>query len=568
MTQSQSIHTSSQHQRETEPDYVCSLQNIAVSFGERDVLTGIDLAISGTDRIAVLGDNGSGKSTLMRVIAGNLEPDHGQRKMNAPGAVAYAAQNPSFAANMSVQQVIDSYHRRFRELEGLMRVVSAKLEDAAEPVAERLMKQLQQVTDLYEAADGYSLAPRLDSALEQLGLGDLDRQRLVSQLSGGQRSRLSLACVLCSGAQLLLLDEPTNDLDEAAMNWLERTLDKHRGALVLISHDRMFLKRFARSIVEVADGSIANYGNGYDGYLHAKEQERIAIRVAYENWVQELERSQNLVDKYASRVSAIPRKQEKSSFGHGNFRARDSSHGSTAKIRQAKSRIEDLETHRAPEPAAELSFLMPGSTQDQAGGETLLQVMNARRGSDPKLSTPRFDIKLGERWLVTGPNGAGKSTLLKMLAGELECTEGKIERAANLHCGWLRQEVGIFPGSTLVEAFAAATGQYVQDAGASLAQLGLFAPQDFLRHPMALSVGQRRRLELAIAVSTKAQMLFLDEPTNHLSPALVEQLESALAEYPGTVVTVSHDRRWQQKMREHSVVHRLGVEAGRVELIR
>ncbi|MEG2576326.1 MAG: ATP-binding cassette domain-containing protein, partial [Glutamicibacter sp.] len=333
-------------------------------------------------------------------------------------------------------------------------------------------------------------------------------------------------------------------------------------------HDRMFLKRFARSIVEVADGSVAHYGNGYDGYLHAKEQERIAIRVAYENWVQELERSQNLVDKYASRVSAIPRKQEKSSFGHGNFRARDSSHGSTSKIRQAKSRIEDLETHRAPEPAAELSFLMPGSTQDQAGGETLLQVMNAWRGSDPKLSTPRFDIKLGERWLVTGPNGAGKSTLLKMLAGELECTEGKIERAANLHCGWLRQEVGIFPGSTLVEAFAAATGQYVQDAGASLAQLGLFSPQDFLRHPMALSVGQRRRLELAIAVSTKAQMLFLDEPTNHLSPALVEQLESALAEYPGAVVTVSHDRRWQQKMREHSVVHRLGVEAGRVELIR
>ncbi|MGH3652602.1 ABC-F family ATP-binding cassette domain-containing protein [Glutamicibacter sp.] len=568
MTQSQDMRQPDRREQETEPDYVCSLQGIAVSFGERDVLTGIDLAISGTDRIAVLGDNGSGKSTLMRVIAGNLVPDHGQRKMNAPGAIAYAAQNPRFAQGMSVQQVIDSYHQRFRELETLMRVISNRLNDAPEAEAERLMQQLQKVTDLYEAADGYSLAPRLDSALQQLGLGELDRQRPVAQLSGGQSSRLAMACVLCSGAQLILLDEPTNDLDEAAMNWLERTLEKHRGALVLISHDRMFLKCFARSIVEVSDGQLSHYGNGYDGYLHAKEQERTAIRVAYDNWVQELERSQNLVDRYASRVAAIPRKQEKSSFGHGNFRARDSSHGSTSKIRQAKSRIDELETHRAPQPAAELAFAMPGSTPGQAGGGTLLQVMNAQRSSEPKLSTASFDIKLGERWLVTGPNGAGKSSLLKMLAGELECTEGRIERAANLHCGWLRQEVGILPGDSLIEAFALATGQYVQDAGASLAKLGLFAPQDFLRHPMALSVGQRRRLELAIAVSTKAQMLFLDEPTNHLSPALVEQLEAALVDYPGTVVTVSHDRRWQQKMREHSVVHRLGVKAGRVELIR
>ena len=568
MTHSRNVRPSDRREQDTEPDDVCLLQDIAVSFGERDVLAGIELSISATDRIAVLGDNGSGKSTLMRVIAGNLAPDRGQRTMNAPGAVAYAAQNPRFAQAMSVQQVIDSYHQRFRELETLMRVISNRLDDAPEDQAQRLLQQLQKVTDLYEAADGYSLAPRLDSALEQLGLGQMDRQRPVAQLSGGQSSRLALACVLCSGAQLLLLDEPTNDLDETAMNWLERTIDKHRGALVLISHDRMFLKRFARSIIEVSDGQLAHYGNGYDGYLHAKEQERTAIRVAYGKWVQEYERSQNLVDKYASRVAAIPRKREKAGFGHGNFHARDSSHGSTSKIRQAKSRIEELETHRAPEPAAELAFAMPSGGEGQHSGETLLKVMNAQRSIAPKLSTGSFEIKLGERWLVTGSNGAGKSTLLKMLAGELECTAGRIERAAHLHCAWLRQDIGILPGDSLIEAFASATSQYVQDAGASLAKLGLFAPQDFLRHPMALSVGQRRRLELAVAVSTKAQVLLLDEPTNHLSPALVEQLEAALVDYPGTVITVSHDRRWQQKMREHAVVHRLSVSAGRVELVK
>jgi len=548
-------------------DYIVSLRSLSVSFGERDVLVDCDLSISGKERLAVLGDNGSGKSTLMRVIAGNLEVERGERHINAPGGVAYAAQNPRFTASMSIQQVIDSYHARFRELENLMRIISLKLQGAQGPAAERLMAQLQQVTDIYEAADGYTLAQRLDSALQQLGLGELDRERGVSRLSGGQRSRLALACVLCSGAQLLLLDEPTNDLDEAALAWLERNMDRHRGALVLITHDRMFLKRFARSILEVHDGQLSRYGNGYDGYLHAKEQERIAAQEAYATWVAEMEHSRKLVEKNVARAAAIPRKMEKAGFGHGNFRLRERSHGSASKIRQAKSRIEELEASPAPKPAAELEFSMPAGATVPETAKTLIRVEKAQRSELPALRTGSFEIKLGERWMVTGPNGAGKTTLLKMLAGELSYDRGRVQLTQPLRCAWLRQELGEVPGQSLIEAFALATDQYVEDAAEVLAKLGLFAPQDFLRHPLALSVGQRRRLELAIAVSSQAHILFLDEPTNHISPALVEQLEGALVAFPGTVVTVSHDRRWQQKLKEHGSLHRLQVQNGHVQVI-
>lgn len=547
---------------------LCTLENISVSFGDRDVFSEIDLVINHHDRLAVLGDNGSGKSTLMRVLAGILDPDQGQRTINAPGGVAYAAQNPQFATTMSVQNVIDSYHRRFRELESLMDAIAQRLQGADESSAAKLMSQLQLVTDLYEAANGYSLEQRVNSALEQLGMGDLNRERAVSQLSGGQRSRLALACVLCSGAQLLLLDEPTNDLDDSALAWLDRGLNQHAGALVVISHDRMFLQRFARSIVEVQDSALAHYSNGYEGYLHAKEQERIAVREGYELWLEELEHAQKLVEKNASRVAAVPRKQEKAGFGHGNFRMRSRSHGSTSKIRQAKSRIEDLESNPALKPAAELAFSLPSVQSSAVETTSLVRVNKARRLEAPLLTTGKFEINLGQRWLVTGPNGAGKTSLLKLIAGEVDHQQGNIWRAENLSCAWLRQELAPIVGQSVVESFALATDQFVQDAAPALANLGLFDVKDFLRHPMSLSAGQRRRFELAVAVSTRAQLLLLDEPTNHLSPALVEQLEDALEHYPGTVITVTHDRRWQQKLKEQTRLQRLHVRDGQVQVVK
>ncbi len=549
-------------------EFTCRLVDLSVSFGDRDVLDNIELVVGPADRIAVLGDNGSGKSTLLRVLAGTLAPDRGERLATVPGAIAYAAQNPQFPGTASIAEVIDSYHHRLRRLEQLIEAIGARLATAGDAKAERLLAQLEQVTDLYEAADGYSVGPRLDSALQQLGLGRVSRDTPVNSLSGGQRSRLALACVLSSGAQLLLLDEPTNDLDDDALHWLEAALQRHRGALVLVSHDRVFLERFARRIILVEGRKLKAYGDGYRGFLRAKETERAAAIAAFERWREDLERSETLVSKNAARVADIPRKQEKAAFGHGAFRLRSRNHGSTSKIRQAKSRIEELESHPAPRPADPLEFRMPHGGGAPDGQRPLLHSAGAARPGAPRLLLGEMTLAAGERWLVGGPNGAGKTTLLKVLAGELPVQRGMLHRREGLRVGWLRQELGEPPGDTVIEAFAAALGIYQDEAVSRIVKLGLFAPRDLFMHPRALSAGQQRRLELAIAVSREADLLLLDEPTNHLSPDLVEQLEAAVAEYPGAVVTVTHDRRWREKQAGQRGVRLLDIVHGTVRFER
>ncbi|WP_404290323.1 ABC-F family ATP-binding cassette domain-containing protein [Glutamicibacter arilaitensis] len=553
----------SQRPAEGVENFQCSLQEVSLSFGERDVLQEIELHVAAHQRLAVLGDNGAGKSTLLRLLAGTLVPSSGQRRVHVPGGIAMSSQNPQFAPGTTIQQAIDGYHSTFRELERLLEAIGRRLENSPAAEAEGLLVQLSQVTELYEARQGYTLEHRLNRALEQLGLGELDRDASVATLSGGQRSRLTLAAVLCAEAQLLLLDEPTNDLDEAALVWLEESLHIHRGALVVVSHDRVFLRRFAHDIVQVHRGKLQHYGDGYQGFLSEKKRERERLIAEHESWSQELERARKLVLKNASRVAAVPRKREKAGFGHGAFRQRSRTHGSTSKTRQAKSRINELTAAPAVEPAKELHFALPEAVaQNDGASEALIVVDGASRSNAPAVNTGSFIIRPGERWLVSGPNASGKTALLRLLAGELQEEHGTVARASHLNVRWLRQELGSLPGRSVVEAFALAIDEYVPQAWVKLAHLGLFDPEDFTRHPQSLSVGQQRRLELAVALSSRAELLLLDEPTNHLSPELVESMEEALVDYAGTVITVTHDRRWQQKLFETFQVRRLFVAPG------
>ena len=551
-------------QHPAEENFIFALADVSVSFADRDVLDGISLSIGAHDRIAIVGDNGSGKSTLLNVLAGSIKVERGSRTVKVPGGIAYAAQAPQFEASKSVQQVIDSYHQRFRQLEKLQETISDLLGTAQEEQQELLLAQLQQVTDLYEAADGYTLQQRLDTALEQLGMGDLDRSAAAQSLSGGLRSRLALACVLCSGSQVLLLDEPTNDLDETAMSWLESVLAKHQGALIVVSHDRAFLQAFAKNILLVEDQSITSYSDGYRGFIKAKEQERLAMIAAHEQWKLELERAEYLVEKNASKVAAIPRKQEMAAFGHGAFRQRSANHGSTSKVRQAKSRVADLTENEAPAPPQRLEFKLPTQEEEKAHRSILLGASRFSRTQAPRLKGELPVLQVGDRWLITGPNGAGKTSLLKAIAGELRLESGAIESNENLRIGWLRQEAGDLRGATVVQAYSLALGIYVEDAVEQLLQLGLFEREDLLASPNELSAGQRRRLELAIAVGAEIDILLLDEPTNHLAPQLVEQLENALKEFPGAVIAVSHDRRFKENFMERTRGRLIKVEDGEV----
>lgn len=524
----------------------CALQAASVRFADRLVLDRIDLVVGPADRLAVIGDNGAGKSTLLDLLAGVLAPTSGEVRLDLPGGIAHARQNPVFADGATVADAIDELLGDLRALEHDLARAYDLLAAATPSERAQQMAAVALLQDRFESRGGYEVDRRIDTALEQLGVGALDRGRSVAALSGGERARLALAVALSSGAELLLLDEPTNDLDDRALTWLEDRLAAHRGALVVVTHDRDFLGRFATAVVQVEDGRIRRYGDGYAGFLRAREAERRAAVARHEEWKAEVARTEALLAANAFRLQAIPRKLELDGFGHGAFRARSRDHGAVGRIRMAKERLSRLRENPCPAPPEPLRFTV--AAEDRAPLDDPLLTLDAVSVREPgrRLAVSPWTIEAGSRWLVTGPNGAGKTTLLRLLAGELLPASGTLVRGDGLRIAFLRQEVDTRLQGTAVEVFAARTKTPPTDARDALLAHGLFHGSEVDRDVRTLSVGQRRRLDLAVALSSPFDLLLLDEPTNHLDPELVEQLEHALADHPAAVVTATHDRRWRR----------------------
>ncbi|MGW0174056.1 ribosomal protection-like ABC-F family protein [Rhodococcus sp. NPDC003322] len=526
-----------------------SLRTVSKRFGDRLVLDGVELTIPPGAKVGVVGDNGSGKSTLLSLFAGRTSPDNGEVRVVAPGGIAYAAQSLGLPVDATVQDAIDHVLCDVRALEARIRDLERDLAHPAPGDLDALMSEYTRSTALIESLDGYTIDERVAAGLHALGLPHLDRARPFDTLSGGQQARLALATSLAANADLLLLDEPTNDLDDAAVAWLEQRLLAHRGTVVAVTHDRDFLDRLTSLIVEVADRAVRRYGDGYDGYLATKAAERQRMRQAHAEWRIELVRNARLVETNASRLAAIPRKQEKAGFGHGAFRARGRDHGAMGRIRNAKERIERLTTNAVAPPPDRLRFTPPLSTQTtEAPGGPLVRLDDVRVGS--RLWVPELELHPGGRLLVTGPNGAGKTTLLNVIAGEIVPDTGRVLAPARI--GYLRQRARRWPGSaTLLQTYAGQRPGDPDRVEAELLSLGLFRPDDLHRPLAELSFGQRRRLEVALLSTSDADLLLLDEPTNHLAPALVEDLETALDAFPGAVVVVTHDRRMRRRFRGH-----------------
>jgi macrolide transport system ATP-binding/permease protein len=523
-----------------------AVEQIAKAYGPVMVLDEVSLHVNAGERVGLVGANGSGKSTLLRIITGELAPDDGRVSIGRGVEIGYLPQEqPTSAAGLTIDELIlesvgglRGLERRLRELEQrLTRVQGSELDDA--------LAEYGEIAEQFERRGGYELDHQIDAVLAGLRLTHLPRVRRIGTLSGGERSRVMLAALLLQSPDLLLLDEPTNHLDFASAAWLERFLAAYRGAFVAVSHDRHFLNRAVSRIVEIDEHShgVSEYPGNYDAYRAAKEREYARQEEAFREQQEEMKELRKAIRVTARQVShnRAPTDNNKMSYdAHGEYVQQTISRN----IRNADERLRRLEANPAPKPPRLLRInpdLDPAALRsDQA---ILVDGLVKRFGDRTVLDDLSFSIGSRARVVIVGENGAGKSTLLDLIAGRTRPDSGLVRLAGGVRLGYLDQDArAIDRDTTLLESYLDGLAGSRDELVNGLFHYGLFRVDDLSKRVGQLSLGQRRKLQLAKLMAERANLLLLDEPTNHLSLDLLEAFERALADFAGPLLAVSHDR--------------------------
>lgn len=507
-----------------------TLSNVAVSRGGSFVLHGVDLSVSSASRVGIVGENGRGKSTLLQLLAGTLEPDSGD--IVRIGSIGVADQEmPAHDRRTVSDAVAEAIAESLAALNDLD-AASAALAEGSHPDADvRFADALERA----ETLDAWDAERRVSLALAELD-ADFPRERPLAELSVGQRYRVRLACLLGGDHDLLLLDEPTNHLDRGGLEFLTERLRERRGGVALVSHDRALLADVATTIIDLDpthDGVPRVYG-GYDAYREGRTAELA-------RWEQQYEREQGERAKLHDDLSAAQNRLHsgwRPPKGTGRHTRATRAGGITQAVHR---RREALEAHAITVPVPPLRFEFP-EFRARPGAALLDAADISVTGRLCRVE--RVELSSGSRLIVTGANGTGKSTLLRVLARELEPTSGRVTHASgdSAVIGYLHQESELPLDRTVTEVFASRTA-HLEHGALSLSALGLLRSGESRKRVGELSIGQQRRLDLAIVLASKPQVLLLDEPTNHLSIALVDELTEALEHTPAAVVVTSHDRQ-------------------------
>lgn len=509
--------------------------DISVARGATTVLSHVDLVVTPASRVAIVGENGRGKSTLLHVLAGTLPPDSGSVLRN--GTLGLAEQEMSTSGQRTVGNAVsDAIAPSLRVLAALDRAARA-LADPSAGAEEAYSAALEHA----EALEAWDAERRVQIALEALN-AETDTTRPLRDLSVGQRYRVRLACLLGANDDFLLLDEPTNHLDRSGLDFLTEQLRARPGGVVIVSHDRALLSDVAETIIDLdptPDGRPRVYGNGFTGYREGRRAER-------ERWEQEYERQQAEHSRLRDSLSAAQNRlvtgwrPEKGTNKHGRA-TRAGGH-----VQNVRRRQEVLEAHSVTVPEPPMAFRFP-ELPTRAGAALLTVDQVSIKGRLPGPVT--FTLSHRDRLVIAGPNGAGKSTLLQVAAGELHPDTGSAWTLHGSRVGFLHQETALPPDRRANEVFEQhinaliSAGTLEGTAAVGLSQLGLFRPREAGKRVGELSMGQQRRLDLAIVLASRPHVLLLDEPTNHLSIALVDELTEALDATAAAVVLSTHDRQ-------------------------
>lgn len=544
------------------------IDHITKSFGHQTVLTDVTLQIHRGQKLGLVGANGAGKTTLLKLITRELEPDGGSIALGREIDLGYLAQTLSLEGRNghkgpeTVQSLLDASLSELRTLESRLRALEEQMAapnlnpDASDcpPDLDQCLAEYGTLSERYEQLGGYDLAYRLDWVLTGLDVGHIDRERPISTLSGGERSRVGLAALLLRRPDLLLLDEPTNHLDFAALGWLEEYLSSFSGGVLVVSHDRDFLNRSVQAIVEIQeyDRTSRHYAGDYDFFAAAKAQER-------ERWIAEYNAQQEEIWELRKAIKSKARQVAHNRPARDNdkfivaFKDGRIQNAISRNVRAAEEKLRRLEENPIPRPPRALRFRSTFNPTELANQIPIIASQIAKGyGTDATAPTEAYlfhdldlTIPAESRVVIVGPNGSGKSTLLKLLAGTLEPDAGEIRRAAGLRLGYLDQEQeNLNPHQTVMESFRAGRTGDPELFKAELLVMGLFTYPELEKKVETLSVGQKRKLQIAQLITSQANLLLLDEPTNHISLDVLEGFEQALLEFAGPVVAVSHDRRF------------------------
>ncbi|GAA3187032.1 ABC-F family ATP-binding cassette domain-containing protein [Nonomuraea roseoviolacea] len=536
------------------------VKDLAAGHGDRVLFSGLDVVVSPGDVIGLVGANGAGKSTLLRMLAGLDAPEEGGVRLSpATATVGHLPQEPERRPGETVGAFLarrTGVSAAQRDLDAATQALVEQAPGADDAYSEALERWL--------ALGGADLEERAQEVAADLGL-DVGLEQPMTSLSGGQAARAGLASLLLSRYDLFLLDEPTNDLDLDGLERLERFVTGLRAGTVLVSHDREFLARTVTKVLELdlAQQRIRLYGGGYQAYLEEREVARRQAREDYEEYADT--RSQLEARARTQRAwmeKGVKNARRKATDGDkiGRNMRVESTEKQAAKARQTERLIERLEVVEEPRKEWELRMEIAAAPRSGAVVATLRGAV-ARRGA---FTLGPVDLEVGwaERIAITGANGSGKTTLLGAMLGRVPLDEGHAALGPGVVVGEVDQARGLFEGEEpLLDAFSRhVPGMAPADVRTLLAKFGLRAAH-VLRPASTLSPGERTRAALALLQASGVNLLVLDEPTNHLDLPAIEQLESALASYPGTLLLVTHDRRMLDAVH---VDRRLRVEAGKV----
>ncbi|WP_218013053.1 ABC-F family ATP-binding cassette domain-containing protein [Bacillus thuringiensis] len=492
-------------------------------YGAETILANIKLEVQTKDRIALVGRNGAGKSTLLKIIAGELSHDGGEIIKPKDVSIGYLAQNTGLETSLTIWDEMLTVFTHLQQMETKLRRLEQEMGKeenfSNEAIYERLLADYDQLQLNYKDQGGYQYEADIRSILSGLGFPVETHQTTISTLSGGQKTRLALGKLLLTKPDLLILDEPTNHLDIETLTWLEQYLQGYPGAILIVSHDRYFLDKLVTQVYEISNKESRRFVGNYSKYLDLKSALYEQEMKRYEKQQDEITKLEDFVQKNIARASTTKRAQSR---------------------RKQLDRMELLTRPLGDSKSASFHFDI-----EKQSGNDVLQVKDATIGydEDPIIENVTMRLTRGDSVALVGPNGIGKSTLLKSIVNKLPLLNGDVSFGSNVSVGYYDQEQAHLTSSKRVlnELWDEYPLQPEKEIRTILGNF-LFTGDDVLKPVSSLSGGQKARLALAKLMMQKSNLLILDEPTNHLDLNSKEILENALIDYPGTLLFVSHDR--------------------------